>query len=227
MATLDAPYVLESLMDHTGPSREDFEAAREGDSNAMFNLGLGFARIGQIDDAVHWYTRAAEHGDNDAVANLGLLLRDQERYDEAEKWLRHGAEAGHAMSANNLGNLLLGWLRFDEALLWAERAVELGSTAAAGNLERVRLLARYHVPDTDPNREFARGMELVEKADVDAALPHLGAAAAQAHPDAAFELASLLAARGELDDAAGWYRIAAKLGNPRAMARLREVLDEG
>jgi TPR repeat protein len=68
---------------HTGDIRsaeKSFKmAAKAGDTESMFNLGVLFMRRGNPREAYGWYRMAAEAGDADGMAAIGILLLAQRR----------------------------------------------------------------------------------------------------------------------------------------------------
>ena len=87
-------------------SAEDFslyqKAAKQGNANAQYNLGLmyhegrGIAK--NVAKAVAWYQKAADKGNADAQFNLGCMYGNGEGIarDEAEavRWFRKAAKNG-------------------------------------------------------------------------------------------------------------------------------------
>ncbi len=85
--------------------------AEQGDADAQFILGVGYARglgVPQDDaEAVRWYRLAAEQGDARAQSNLGSMYETgrgvPQDYVEATRWYRLAAEQGNTDAQSNLG----------------------------------------------------------------------------------------------------------------------------
>ena len=133
------PAVVDPLLDAVR------RAAEQGDVDAQYNLGVGYA-FGQgvpEDDAeaVRWFRLAAEQGNAGAQLNLGVLyargeglLKDPA---EAVRWYRLAAEQGEAMAQANLGVLYArgdGVLKdFVLAHMWLNIASANGDDEAGDN----------------------------------------------------------------------------------------------
>jgi serine/threonine protein kinase/tetratricopeptide (TPR) repeat protein len=99
------------------------------------NLGLGFERLGRLDEAGSAYRRAVDLDPNGATAygNLGMILERQGRHDEAAAMFRRAIELGPggALTHNYLGLSLRGMGLWAEAETAFRTAIELGPGEAA------------------------------------------------------------------------------------------------
>ena len=172
--------------------------AIEGDSNAMFNLGVLMNGI-DLREARRWWEQAAAAGRIDAMYNLGVLLADSDP-DQSRRWSEKAAEAGNTAAMYNLG-VLLADSDPDQARHWSERAAEEAGTVGA----------MYHLgwllTDSDPE-QARRWYEQ---------------AAAMGHTSAMYSLGAMF----EDSDpglARYWYQQAAQAGHANAMNTLGTLL---
>ena len=110
------------------------KAADDGDSEAMFFLGVLLAGRGDSGAAETWYRRAAQAGDSDAMVNLGVLLAGRGDSGAAETWYRRAAQAGDSDAMVNLGVLLERRGELDEVETWWRRAADTGNSPGMANL---------------------------------------------------------------------------------------------
>ncbi|MFI1239265.1 tetratricopeptide repeat protein, partial [Nocardia salmonicida] len=143
------------------------QAADQGHTNAMTNLGILVRQRGDLDEAETWYRRAAENGNRSAMARLGFLLEQRGDLEEAETWYRHAAGDGDgdgdgdiiAMTA--LGIMLQQRGDLDEAETWYRHAADDGETNAMttlgilleqrGDLEEAETWYRHAADDGNTN----------------------------------------------------------------------------
>ncbi|RKS05984.1 hypothetical protein DFP74_1604 [Nocardiopsis sp. Huas11] len=105
--------------------------ARQGDTFAMFHLGILLAESGRKAEAEIWWLRGAEQGDTGAMNNLGILLAKAGRTEDAEAWWFWAANKGDNTDATvNLGSLLYTADRKAEAENWYQKAAQQGDTGA-------------------------------------------------------------------------------------------------
>ncbi len=110
------------------------QAATQGHSGAMNNLGNALLARNKATEACDWYRKAAELGSADAMTNLANLLHTLKRFDDAERWCRLAASTEHTDAMYNLAVLLDKTDRFDEAMLWYQQAANAGHADAMHNL---------------------------------------------------------------------------------------------
>ncbi|GEM_PF-95228 len=99
------------------PNREKaktlFEnAAKTGDSESMYSLGLMSNQVEDFEAAFHWYTKAAEKGHAEAENNLGIYFLTGNSFvkrDEALafKWFESSARHGFALAQCSLGDMFM------------------------------------------------------------------------------------------------------------------------
>ena len=125
------------------------EAARNGVSNAKYNLGVlyhqGLGVTQNVDRAMALYHEAAEIGHPEAQYNLGIAniegIGVPYNPSRAVRFFEMAAGKGVTEAAYNLGliyeNGLLGETRPDEALAWYKRAADQGSPEAQSALDQL------------------------------------------------------------------------------------------
>ncbi len=122
--------------------RQLTETAKKGDPEAMFNLGVMYAKGDGVEKdpakACQWYEKAAEAGHAGAMFNLGVMYAKGDGVEKdpakARQWWQKAAEAGHAGAMFNLG---LMYAKGDgvekapaKARQWWEKAAEKGHVGA-------------------------------------------------------------------------------------------------
>jgi TPR repeat protein len=178
MQPLDTEIALKSL--EKGISafrRNDFTragihlstAARLGDPEAMYLLGLALARLSEMEgeglsmEVDYWWRCAAEAGHVKAMVNLGLLL-SKERNDENGArvlWLS-AAKAGLPEAMYNLGVSLNKGHHSDKARWWWEKAAEKGDSSS------MEALAEMHRRSGDADGREAWLLRAAENGAVEA-----------------------------------------------------------
>ncbi len=112
-------------------------AARHGDRDAQFRIGVRFLNDGGVDGgpsaAARWFSKAAMQGHNEAQFMLASMLERGAgvEKDEAKAVVlyRQAASAGHVRAMHNLGAMLL---KNATALAYREAASWFGQAAAKG-----------------------------------------------------------------------------------------------
>jgi len=134
-------------------------AARAGNTDAMYNMGLLCYQQNQLvgsDSAETWWVKAAKADHTEAMMNLGLLRYEQGQVlgdDSAESWWLAAAEKGNADAACNLGAIREAQQRYrghDSAEQWWSRAAAAGSADAAHNLVVLDETVPPPVPESSP-----------------------------------------------------------------------------
>jgi localization factor PodJL len=121
------------------------EAARHGDRDAQFRIGVRFLNDGGVDGgpvaAARWFAKAAAQGHNEAQFMLASMLERGAgvEKDEAKAiaLYRQAASAGHVRAMHNLGAMLLknaSALSYREAAAWFEQAAAKGFPDSQYNL---------------------------------------------------------------------------------------------
>ena len=138
-----------SLMDFDSAAKHFALAAKQGNAEAQYNLGVcyeyGEGVENDMKEAVKWYRKAAEQGFTDALNNLGACYANgngvENDMKEAVKWFRKAAEQNDAVAQFNLG---VSYEKGDgvekdmnEALNWYRKAAEQGEENAKSALERL------------------------------------------------------------------------------------------
>jgi TPR repeat protein len=134
-------------------------AARSGDRNAQFSLGLWFARMdgngrriseipgtANYKKAIRWLSQAAEQGVAEAWYALSRIYLkpecSQRNVADAQRYLEKAAEAGHGPAQLELGTVAWRTRRDQEsndvrAVYWLQKAVAQGITEAQVLLEKI------------------------------------------------------------------------------------------
>lgn len=144
---LSAGYALaQSAPPITAPSAQELrkleKAARKGDAQAEYQLGIAAEINNQYATAAKWYRRAAGHGHAQAASALGTLYYTGRGVDPditvALDWYRQGAERGHPAAQHAYAAALTsapGDLRNPTAAVqWWEKAARGGHPIAQHNL---------------------------------------------------------------------------------------------
>ena len=97
-----AAELLRVTGDHEAAIAAFSEAARAGNSDAMFNLGNQYAGSGDNRQAVLWYVRCGEAGDPDGYFNASNSMVMLGELQNAGLLLRAAAEAGHPIAQTML-----------------------------------------------------------------------------------------------------------------------------
>ncbi|MER6219078.1 hypothetical protein ABT189_00535 [Streptomyces sp900105755] len=202
-------------------------AAAAGNSDGMLLLGMMTESRGDYAQACIWYEQAAQAGQVGAMENLGVLLGGLGRAAEARTWLQRGADAGSANAMSNLGYLLKREGSVPDAERWYLAAASLGHVGAMVNLAKVL----HERGEIDIAVEwYRRGAEQTYTAMV-AKAAEIGIwwsceGSDEGQSAALLEYAEILLESGSLDDAHEWFeRGATQLGDPRAAARLADILE--
>lgn len=175
-------------------------AARAGNVDSAFNLGVWHQRHGTPEEAMSWFELAAEMGDAEAAGRLATLLLDR-RGDTAtaRRWLERAAENGSAVAARRLALLCEDEGNIGGARDWHTKAALEGELRSAHDLG----MLGYTAGDETEARQWweyaARG----------------------GHAEGAYHLGLLLQARREVDGAEGFYRLAMRARADHAGAAFR------
>ncbi len=126
-------------------------AVTSGNALACNNLGLAYERLGRVDDAIIWYSRALEIEPQYPFAhlNLGRALKAVERFDEA---IEHYIAAirfkpDFAQAHNNLALLLTCKGKIAEAIDEYRRAIAINPRYSEAHYNLAILLASIGRPD--------------------------------------------------------------------------------
>ncbi len=125
---------------------QHLEMAREGDSEAQFNLGCryltGWKVERSIEQALHWLKPAGQQGNPEAQFNLGVIYDTGDGVErdstKAFEWYRKAARQGLDKAQFNLAVLYLtgeGVVKNNrQAVKWFRNAAEQGVPVAQNNL---------------------------------------------------------------------------------------------
>jgi tetratricopeptide (TPR) repeat protein len=123
---------------------------RDGNVDAMSNLGNVLTFMGQLDEARSWYEQALERRPQDArlLNNLSNLLREQKDYEGSATQARAALalQPDYPEAHNNLGTALLMQRQPEAAAASFQRAVELKPDLVEANSnfgEALRQLNRF------------------------------------------------------------------------------------
>ena len=143
--------LLTALLTSTAFASSEFDetmaAAKQGDADAQFNLGIMYD-IGEgvpenNAEAVKWYRKAADQGLAKVQVNLGLMYNNgegvPENHAEVVKWYRRDADQGLAKAQYTLGYMYATGAGAPEnsinAYVWWSMAKTQGEPSAATNLD--------------------------------------------------------------------------------------------
>ena len=210
-----------------------------GTSTAPTTSGCSAPSRAATAQAEQWYRRAAYAGHREAANALAILLLQRGDAAGAEPWFSKAAEAGSVDAAFNLGHPASpGGARSGRRTRWYERAAAAGHTEAALQVGIVRLRDGDE-QDAERHLRCAAGGGSAEaayparRAARRAAAAGAGAGAAARSRDGRRRARSgtsgrrargtgarrcgwacCAAARGDVVEAARWYRAAAEAGQP-------------
>ncbi len=131
---------------HANEARDLRLSASEGDSDAMYLLGMMYSEGHGVSvnhlEAAQWFLKAAELGNHSAQFMLGAMYQAGQgvtkTVQEAIRWWRKAAEQGNSMAQYNLGMMYaMGeGVHEDplEARRWVEKAAQQGESRAFYNL---------------------------------------------------------------------------------------------
>jgi len=201
------------------------KAAKQGDSDAQFKLGLMFSKGKSVAqdyaEAVKWYKKAAEQGLADAQCILGLIFAHgrgvAQDYDEALKWLNKAAEQGNAEAQFNLG------IAFDNgkgvAQDYAEAAKWYKKAAEQGNADAQYSLGAMFAEGNGVAQDYAEAVKWYKKA------AEQGYAKAQCNLGVMFVEGNGVAQ--DYAEAVKWYKKAAEQGHANAQFNLGLMFAKG
>ena len=146
--------------DYATALEEWMPLAKEGNSNAQFNIGLMYFKGRGVpqdyQETMRWYRLAAEQGFAQAQYNLGVMyVKGQgvpKDYKEAERWYRLAAEQGYKQAQYLLGMLYERFifliLKYRTSLSQKSETFELfvlAAKLAAGNIALGFILFGYSI----------------------------------------------------------------------------------
>lgn len=213
------------------------EADNTGNASLMHHHGHLLRKMGDIEGARTWLTRAAEAGNTNAMDGLGRLCQEEDDTAGAITWWTRAAEAGDTNAMYNLGQSLSSYGDTDTARLWWTRASEAGNTYAMnrlGSLHRAQnntVAARTwwtraaHAGDADAAYNLGHLLDVT--GDAEAARAWWTRAADDGiNAYAMFVLGAHLRDQGDPTGAHTWLTRAAEAGNAHAMSDLGDLLYE-
>jgi TPR repeat protein len=162
---------------------------------------LGGEGVPRNETAAHlWFIRAARRGDAEAQNMVGRCFENgwgvAADPKAAARWFALAADQGHAWACYNLGHLYLDGLGVDRN---RDQAFRLYAQAAdAGHVRAMSLLARCYEEGWGVERDMALAQVWCRRA------------AEGGYFRAQYNWATLLAADGRLEAAAGWFTKAAE-----------------
>ncbi len=179
---------------------------------ATLDLATAAQLRGDIDQAIHWNTKALGDGiwqvelRRITMSTLGVLLEKRGDLDKAIRWYTEAAEAGEVLAMPMLGHALLKRNDPDRAIDWFRKALEIGSPDAASRADWMFGLGRaYHWRE-----DLGQAIECYTKAlEGD----HFSAAE---RGDIMVNLGEALDERGETAQAVYWFTRAEHAGDSRA-----------
>ena len=183
-------------------AKERYEiAARKGNTDAMYNLGVLYANEGDKEKAKKWYEKAASKGNTDAMYNLGILYYEEGDKEKAKEWFEKAASKGNTDAMYNSGILYYEEGDKEKAKEWFEKAASKGNTDAMYNL----------------------GILYYEEGDKEKAKEWFEKAASKGNVGAMYNLGVLYEENGERLEAKEWYEKAAAKGSKEAKEALEKM----
>jgi Tfp pilus assembly protein PilF len=171
------------------------DAVAAGEPGAPRLLALTLMETGDHEAAERVLVTAVDGGETQLAGLLGAVADDLEHAGVAEAAYRTALAAGDGNAVNDFGAFLRGQERFDEAIAVLTQAVQAGDDLAPGNLVHLYL---EDLDDVDTAERLARA--------------HLD----ERKPGTYTALASVLAVRGNLEEAEAAHRKAVELGAAKA-----------
>ncbi|MFG2072918.1 tetratricopeptide repeat protein [Nonomuraea maritima] len=225
-----AAYQLAKLLAKQGQVEEALELLQAqvdaGNSLSAIQLAMLLGEQGQVEEALELLRARADAGDGRAITELHDLLAKHGRVEE----LRARADAGSVTAAYQLAMLLGGQGQVEEALELLRAQTDAGSVTAAiqlamllseqGQVEEALELLRAQI---DAGNSFVTYWldDLLAKHD---RVEELRARADAGDGRAATRMASLLANRGQVEEALELLRARADTGDGDAADRLAALL---
>jgi TPR repeat protein len=213
------------------------EAFEAGDPVAGRDLGGLLLDRGDRAGAEEWYRRAAELGVAESAFEVGYMEETRGDLEQAERWYRLAAEKDHEGGNLNLGSILHGRGEMEEAKRFFLRAWELGSNAkAASNIGLILdadgkgdlvAAAEWYGRAADlgnAGAAFNLGFVWADRGEPDKRLAAWERAAELGHPKAAYAVADVHLAEGNVEEGVAWLRRSAmEAGVERAARRLADI----
>jgi TPR repeat protein len=193
-------------------------AARYGVAEAQTRLGqMLLDGIGLDRDqaaALGWFTRAAEKGDPEGMNMVGRCLENgwgaSVELAAAAAWYSLSATAGDDWGAYNYANMLCDGRGVacdrPQAVVWYRRAAENGHARA------MNLLARCYEEAWGTPRDERQAYMWYDRS------------AKRGYFRAQYNLATVLAARGRITEALGWFEKALRAATPDSLPGMAEAL---
>ena len=133
---------IEAEITNASTFKIDQAAAKAGDKEAQFRLGVACLENGDFNKGTNWLLKAAENGNVDAMLKMGHWYRSikggKQDLNEAAKWLKRAAEGGNAIGQNDYGAMVDNGhgvaQNYDEAFKWYERSAKQGFALGMHNL---------------------------------------------------------------------------------------------
>ena len=208
------------------------KAAEQDNADAQANLGSCYHEgkgVPQSDaEAFKWFEKSAKQGNAVGQNNLGLCYDNgigvEQSYKEAVKWYKKAAEQGLARSQYLLGSCYLkgeGVEQSDsEGEKWLEKAANQGLADAQAALGDI---CYSHGMYDDAMGRYCQAALQGHKAGQEAMNTWIKDLAYQGNADAQCAIGLYMENRGFMDEAIGWFNLAAKGGNHVAAEKLKKL----
>jgi TPR repeat protein len=201
----------------------------------MFQLAVALERRGNISEAVRWFRQAANSGHGFAASRLGSIEHRRGKLDAAEQWYRRAAESGDVNLVCKLAEFYYEMYGITAAeAVWrdAEERIDPTTALAIGyflyrKYELQKVVSWYEAANDAkrPAAMFKVGEICHERYGIASAKVFW-----QRNEDkittahSALAVGDFLHRKGEIDEAAIWYEIAADDGGAEALDRLEEII---
>ncbi|MGK3201421.1 ATP-binding protein [Amycolatopsis sp. MEPSY49] len=191
---------------------------RRGQAVTRNNLGMALVADGRLDEALSHYQEAEslfaaegdEHGVSNALANQAAVFRRQGRYEEAignqRRALAHyelsGAKRNAGITLRSMARVHVDAGRFEDAVRCADEAV----STALGLGQDLDIAQAFTVLALAHHRAGQAALAAIAAHQAIDSSRRCGSRHEEAR--AAYQLGSLAAEAGEIEDARHWWRIA-------------------
>ena len=215
-------------------AKERYEiAARKGNTDAMYNLGLLYDNEGDKEKVKKWYEKAASKGNTDAMYNLGILYYEEGDKEKTKKWFEKAASKGNTDAMYNSGILRYEEGDKEKAKEWYEKAASKGNVRAMTNLgvlydnegDKAKAKKWYEKAASKGNTDamYNLGILYYEEGDKEKAKKWFEKAASKGNTDAMYNSGILHYEEGDKEKAKEWYEKAAAKGSKEAKEALEKM----
>lgn len=194
----------------------NLKAADAGSTTAMRNLGVSYQFGSSVEKdeekALEWYEKAAALGDTESMLQIAYYYREQDDPEKELEWYEKAAANGSAEAMNYIGVSYHNQSEYEKAEEWYIKAAHMQYARSMTNLSKL-----YNVY----NRLIPGNPYVTKEADTAEIAWHMGDDSAMEYLGRSFERQIFYAA--DRDMAIKFYRLAAALGNTKAIESLERL----